>query len=100
MTTKTTPRDFFGRPDTSVVTPRTAVLSEVQRLAIIVVEELIGDLYHDCGPDLGWTEKTPSLREMESVLFDLACSRADAKQRAAIDLLTKTQRTAICQRVR
>jgi hypothetical protein len=99
MTTTTTPRDFFGRPDTSVVTIK-RVVNEAQRLAIPVVEEFLSDLYNECGPDLGWAEKTPSLREMECVLFDLAASRGDTPLRIRIGLLTKAQRHAIVSRIR
>lgn len=80
-------------------TPR-SILRDASRLAIPVVQEFLADLYNECGPDLGWDDRTPSLREMEDVLFDLACSRADAKMRMMIDLLTKAQRHAICSRVR
>ena len=82
------------------MTTKTAVVHELQRLAIAVVEDFLTDVYQECGADLGWADDTPSVRTMECVLFDLACSRADATQRAAIDLLTKTQRLAICQRIR
>lgn len=100
MTTATTPAQFLAMQRVVARSTKAGVLREAQRLAIPVVEDFLNDVYQQCGADLGWDDHTPSLREMECVLFDLACSRADAKTRAAIDLLTKTQRLAICQRVR
>lgn len=77
-----------------------SILSDASRLALPIVEDFLSDVYQECGADLGWDVKTPSLREMECVLFDLACSRADAKTRMCIDLLTKAQRLAVVSKIR
>jgi hypothetical protein len=43
-------------------------------------------IYNDCGPDLGWADKTPSQAEFVDVLRDLLASTGESHNLTANDM--------------
>lgn len=59
----------------------------------------IRDIYQECGPDLGWGDRTPSKAEFRSVMRDLLCSKLSRQMLAEWDAMTKTAQNALLDRI-